>query len=51
MMHNGLPTSVRGVQPPELRRLIRKRQNSESAKRCRERKKIEHARALHELDI
>lgn len=35
-----LPTSVRGA-PPELRRLIRKRQNSESAKRCRLRRKLE----------
>ena len=37
-----LPTSVRGA-PPELRRLIRKRQNSESAKRCRQRRKLEKA--------
>lgn len=43
-----LPTSVRGA-PPSLRRLIRKRQNSESAKRCRQRKKIEDARAASEL--
>lgn len=61
-----LPTSVRGA-PAELRRLIRKRQNSEvssprntttprriadksqSAKRCRQRKKIEDARAADEL--
>ncbi len=38
-----LPTSVRGA-PPELRRLIRKRQNSESAKRCRQRRKLEKLR-------
>lgn len=38
-----LPTSVRGA-PPELRRLIRKRQNSESAKRCRQRRKLEKQR-------
>lgn len=31
---------MRGA-PPELRRLIRKRQNSESAKRCRMRRKLE----------
>jgi len=43
-----LPTSVRGA-APALRRLIRKRQNSESAKRCRQRKKIEDARAAGEL--
>lgn len=43
-----LPTSVRGA-PPELRRMIRKRQNSESAKRCRQRKKLESARATQEL--
>lgn len=43
-----LPTSVRGA-PPELRRVIRKRQNSESAKRCRQRKKLESARASQEL--
>ncbi len=43
-----LPTSVRGA-PPELRRMIRKRQNSESAKRCRQRKKLESARASQEL--
>lgn len=40
-----LPTSVRGA-PPELRRLIRKRQNSESAKRCRQRRKLEKAREV-----
>lgn len=45
---HGLPASVRGA-PPELRRAIRKRQNSESAKRCRERKKLESARASQEL--
>lgn len=38
-----LPASVRGA-PPELRRLIRKRQNSESAKRCRLRRKLEAQR-------
>ena len=43
-----LPTSVRGA-PPELRRVIRKRQNSESAKRCRQRKKLETVRAQQEL--
>lgn len=43
-----LPTSVRGA-PPQLRRQIRKRQNSESAKRCRQRKKIESVRATEEL--
>eukprot|EP00171_Calliarthron_tuberculosum_P018212 IDg18212t1 len=36
---NELPNSVRGA-PPELRRAIRKRQNSESARRCRQRRKI-----------
>lgn len=40
---DSLPTSVRGA-PPELRRLIRKRQNSESAKRCRQRRKLEKLR-------
>lgn len=45
-----LPTSVRGA-PPELRRVIRKRQNSESAKRCRQRKKLESARASQELTM
>eukprot|EP00171_Calliarthron_tuberculosum_P016416 IDg16416t1 len=40
IVSTGLPTSVRGA-APELRRLIRKRQNSESAKRCRMRRKIE----------
>lgn len=43
-----LPTSVRGA-APELRRLIRKRQNSESAKRCRQRKKIEDARNADQI--
>lgn len=43
-----LPNSVRGA-PPALRRLIRKRQNSESAKRCRQRKKLEDVRAADEL--
>lgn len=38
-----LPKSVRGA-PAELRRLIRKRQNSESAKRCRLRRKLEAAK-------
>lgn len=38
-----LPASVRGASP-ELRRLIRKRQNSESAKRCRLRRKLEAQR-------
>lgn len=42
---NSLPTSVRGA-PPELRRLIRKRQNSESAKRCRQRRKLEKKREV-----
>lgn len=45
---DALPTSVRGA-PPELRRVIRKRQNSESAKRCRQRKKLETVRAQQEL--
>lgn len=55
-----LPRTVRGA-PPELRRAIRKRQNSESAKRCRERKKIQseqaavisdfQAKALERLEI
>ena len=38
-----LPKSVRGA-PAELRRAIRKRQNSESAKRCRLRRKLEAAK-------
>jgi len=41
---SNLPRTVRGA-PPELRRAIRKRQNSESAKRCRERKKIQSEQA------
>lgn len=44
----GLPRSVRGA-APELRRQIRKRQNSESAKRCRQRKKLETARQSEEM--
>lgn len=43
-----VPSSVRGA-PIELRRIIRKRQNSESAKRCRLRKKMETARASEEM--
>lgn len=43
-----LPTSVRGA-PSELRRQIRKRQNSESAKRCRQRKKLESLRVADEV--
>lgn len=43
-----VPSSVRGA-PVELRRIIRKRQNSESAKRCRQRKKLETARAQEEM--
>lgn len=43
-----VPTSVRGA-PVELRRIIRKRQNSESAKRCRQRKKLESAQAIEEM--
>lgn len=45
-----LPRTVRGA-PPGLRRAIRKRQNSESAKRCRERKKLqtEQAQALSDI--
>jgi len=41
---SNLPRTVRGA-PPELRGAIRKRQNSESAKRCRERKKIQNEEA------
>lgn len=41
-----LPTSVRGCDSAELRRLIRKRQNSLSAKRCRQRRKLEKKREV-----
>lgn len=42
-----LPTSVRGA-PAELRQLIRKKQNSESARRCRLRRKLEAAKEAGE---
>lgn len=38
-----LPRSVRGA-PPELRRLIRKKQNADSARRCRRKLKMERER-------
>lgn len=44
MTRGELPRSVRGAADPELRRLIRKRQNSESAKRCRLRRKLQAQR-------
>ncbi len=45
---DGLPKSVRGA-PPELRPIIRRRQKSESAKRCRKRKERESARTSQHL--
>lgn len=40
---DALPRSVRGA-PPELRRLIRKKQNAESARRCRLKLRLERQR-------